>query len=155
MHALVTRSSTTAPAINAAAQSPADTGLFVPGRICWRVEPATRAAFLIDGDQYFRALVAAARNARRSIQILGWDFHSRTRLLCGEHDGGLELGDFLNGLTRSRRQLQVHILTWDYPMIFGLDRDWAPIIGVGWRPGRRVTLRYDNTHPIGASHHQK
>ncbi len=133
----------------------ASTSLFVPGRNCWRVEPATRAAFLVDGDAYFKAFVAAARNARRSILIMGWDFHSRTRLLCDDAGDCPELGDFLNGLARKRPQLRIRILTWDYPMIFGLDRDWAPIFGLGWRPGRRVTLRYDNTHPVGGSHHQK
>jgi phosphatidylserine/phosphatidylglycerophosphate/cardiolipin synthase-like enzyme len=129
--------------------------LFEPGRNCWRVEPATRAAFLIDGDAYFKAFAAAARNAHRSILILGWDFHSRTQLFCDERDECLELGDFLNALVRERPQLHVQILTWDYPMIFGLDRDWAPIIGLGWQPARRVTLHYDNTHPVGGSHHQK
>jgi len=52
------------------------------GRNCWRVEQASRAGFLIDADAYFRAFVEAARLARRSILIAGWDFHSRTRLLC-------------------------------------------------------------------------
>jgi phospholipase D1/2 len=144
------RASAAAPALMYAERS-----LFEPGRNCWRVEPATRVAFLIDGDAYFKAFVAAARTAQRSILILGWDFHSRTRLLCDEHEQCLELGDFLNELTRQRPQLHVHILTWDYPMIFGLDRDWAPIIGLGWKPARRVTLHYDNTHPVGGSHHQK
>jgi phosphatidylserine/phosphatidylglycerophosphate/cardiolipin synthase-like enzyme/uncharacterized membrane protein YdjX (TVP38/TMEM64 family) len=131
--------------------------LFQPGRNCWRVEKAQRAAFLVDGDVYFRAFVEAARNARRSILISGWDFHSRTRLLCrGDgQDCELELGDFLNELARRNRHLHIHILIWDYPVIFGLDREWAPFYGIGWQPHRRVHFRYDNTHPTGGSHHQK
>lgn len=138
--------------------------IFDPGRNCWRIERATRAAFLIDGDAYFKAVVAAARAARRSLLILGWDFHSRTRLLrqnpsphSGQADDGeeLELGAFLNDLARRRRELHIHILTWDYPMIFGLDREWTPLPGFGWRPHHRVHFRYDNTHPVGGSHHQK
>ena len=126
-----------------------------PGRNCWCIEPATRVGFLVDGDAYFKAFVAAARAARHTIRILAWDFDSRTRLLCGEQQECLELGDFLNELTRAQSQLRVHVLTWDYPMIFGLDRDWAPIFGLGWRPSRHVIVRYDNTHPVGGSHHQK
>jgi phospholipase D1/2 len=131
--------------------------LFEPGRNCWRVEDASRAAFLIDGDAYFKAFVSAARQAQRSILITGWDFHSRTRLLCGESKAecDLELGNFLNELALARRELQIHILIWDYPMIFGMDREWAPIYGLGWKPHRRVHFRYDNTHPTGGSHHQK
>ncbi|MGH8176215.1 MAG: VTT domain-containing protein [Steroidobacter sp.] len=138
------------------AAQPDQSSLFDAGRNCWRVEPASRAAFLIDADAYFRAFVAAARKAQRSILITGWDFHSRTRLLCKNDDGEeLELGEFLNDLVRRRRELQIHILTWDYPMIFGLDREWAPLYGLGWKPHHRVHFRYDNTHPVGGSHHQK
>jgi phospholipase D1/2 len=131
--------------------------IFERERNCWRVEHADEAAFLIDADAYFKAFVAAAEQAQRSILIAGWDFHSRTRLLCdeGSRNCELELGDFLNRLAKERRDLQVHILIWDYPMIFGLDREWAPLSGFGWRPHRRVHFRYDNTHPISGSHHQK
>jgi phospholipase D1/2 len=131
--------------------------IFEPERNCWRVEHADHAAFLVDADAYFKAFVAAAEQAQSSILITGWDFHSRTRLLC-DADGEnceLELGDFLNRLVKRRRELQIHILIWDYPMIFGLDREWAPLSGFGWKPRRRIHFRYDNTHLISGSHHQK
>lgn len=134
----------------------ANRSLFRPGHNCWRVEHARRAAFMIDGDNYFRAFVEAAREAKRSILITGWDFHSRTRLLCSDPQHcELELGELLNDLARRNRHLHIHILIWDYPMIFGLDREWAPFYGLGWQPHRRVHFRYDNTHPTGGSHHQK
>jgi phospholipase D1/2 len=134
----------------------AQSSIFDQGRNCWRIEQARRAAFLIDADAYFKAFVEAARQAQRSILILGWDFHSRTRLLC-KSEGGceVELGQFLNDLVKRRRELQVHVLTWDYPMIFGFDREWAPLYGLGWKPHHRLHFRYDNTHPVGGSHHQK
>ena len=66
------------------------------------------------------------------------------------------LGEFLNYITRRRRGLHVYILNWDYPMVFGTDREFPPIYGLGgWTPGRRVHMRYDDTHPVGASQHQK
>ena len=106
--------------------------LFEAGRNCWRIESAQRAAFLIDADSYFTAFVAAARKAQRSILITGWDFHSRTRLLCEDERGReLELGKFLNELVRRKRGLHIHILIWDYPMIFGLDREWGAMYGFG------------------------
>ena len=130
--------------------------LFQAGRNCWRVEKAPRAAFLVDGDIYFRSFVETARKAKRSILISGWDFHSRTRLLCRDDQHcKLELGEFLNDLARSNRHLHIHILIWDYPMVFGLDREWGPFYGLGWQLHRRVHFRFDNTQPIGASHHQK
>ncbi len=47
------------------------------------------------------------------------------------------------------------MLIWDYPMIFGTDREFPPVYGLGWKPHRRVRIRYDNTHPVAACHHQK
>lgn len=135
---------------------PSVPALFEPGRNCWRVARAERVAFVVDGDAYFKAFVEAASQARRSLLILGWDFHSRTPLSWDEQGRPLlELGSFLNDLVKRRRGLHVHILMWDYPMVFGLDREWAPIYGLGWKPRRRVHLRYDNTHPAGGCHHQK
>ena len=65
------------------------------------------------------------------------------------------LDDFLNYLVRRRRGLHIHVLNWDYPMLFSGSRELRPIYGLGWTPHRRVHLRYDNTHPAGASQHQK
>ena len=65
------------------------------------------------------------------------------------------LGDFLNFLVKRRRRLEVRMLTWDYPVIFAKGRELSPIYGLGWRPKRRVRLRYDDHYPIGASQHQK
>ncbi len=134
----------------------ARSSLFEIGRNSWRVEHAARAAALIDAEDYFKAFVEAARRAQRQILVTGWDFHSRTRLLCGaEADCDLELGAFLNDLVRRRRDLHINILIWDYPMIFGLDREWAPLHSLSWKPNRRIRFCYDNTHPVGGSHHQK
>jgi phosphatidylserine/phosphatidylglycerophosphate/cardiolipin synthase-like enzyme/uncharacterized membrane protein YdjX (TVP38/TMEM64 family) len=65
------------------------------------------------------------------------------------------MGAFLNYLVKKRRGLHIHILDWDYPMIFGTDREFPPLYSLGWTPARHVHLRYDNTHPVGGSHHQK
>jgi phospholipase D1/2 len=131
--------------------------LFVPGRNCAHVARAGRATPLVDAESYFSALARAAEHAQDSIIILAWDFDSRTPL---DFDGpgpqpAVLLGDFLNDLVRRRPRLRIYVLIWDYPMIFGTDRELGPIYGLGWKPRRRVHLRYDNTHPVGGSHHQK
>ncbi len=129
-----------------------------PGRNCNAVAHARRAAVLIDAQAYFQAFMRAAERAQRSILILAWDFNSATRLdydPVGRGSAPVELGDFLNWLVKRRRTLQIHILDWDYPMVFGTDREFPPVFGLGWQPRRRVHLRYDNTHPVGGSHHQK
>jgi phosphatidylserine/phosphatidylglycerophosphate/cardiolipin synthase-like enzyme/uncharacterized membrane protein YdjX (TVP38/TMEM64 family) len=128
--------------------------LFRPGRNCWKVARANRAALLVDGEDYFRAFAAAAERAQRSIFIVGWDFNSRT-LLRREQGTPIALGDFLNGLVRRNRRLRVHILDWDFPMVFGADRELPLLYGTTWRPHRRILMRYDNTHPTIGSHHQK
>src|SRR5919106_1648773 len=129
------------------------------GYNCWAIARAERAALIVDAQDYFRAFYQAALRAKRSIIVLAWDFNSQTRLHYDPvpKDGPpAVLGEFLNYITRRRRGLHVHILNWDYPMVFGTDREFPPIYGLGgWTPPRRVHLRYDDTHPVGASQHQK
>ena len=129
--------------------------LFEPGRNCYRVGRAERVAMLIDAEAYFTAFTHAALRAVSSIILVGWDFHSRTHLYHGLAGVPEQVGDFLNFLVKRRRSLEVRLLLWDYPMIFSKGRELSPIYGFGWRPRRRVKVRYDDHYPIGASQHQK
>jgi len=132
--------------------------LLRPGYNCSAIAHAERVALLIDAEAYFKAFHAAALRAQRSIMVLAWDFNSRTQLHFDPvaKDGPPALlGDFLNFLVRRRRGLHINILNWDYPMVFGADREFPPLYGFGWTPARRVHLRYDDTHPIAGCQHQK
>lgn len=135
----------------------AESGLLVPGKNCWRKEHADRVAFLVDGADYFAAVRAAAARAERSIYILAWDIDSRMRLVPEGADDGLPepLGDFLDALARRRRALHIHILNWDFAMLYAPDREVLPSYKLGWRSHRRVHFELDGCHPVGASHHQK
>jgi len=129
--------------------------LFTPGRNCFRRARADRVGLMIDGEAYYKAFTDACLLARQSILIVGWDFHSRTCLHHGIPGVPEMLGDFLNFLVKRRRHLEIRILIWDYPMLFSKGRELSPIYGFGWRPKRRIHIRYDDSFPIGASHHQK
>ncbi|HEY1290097.1 MAG TPA: VTT domain-containing protein [Burkholderiales bacterium] len=132
--------------------------LLRPGHNACAVARAERLSVLVDAEAYFRAFHRAALRARRSITILGWDFNSQTRLHFDPVPQGgppALLGEFLNYLVRRRRGLHVNVLNWDYPMVFGADREFPPLYGFGWKPSRRVRLRYDDTHPVAGSQHQK
>lgn len=128
-----------------------------PGRNCWRIARAGRAALLIDGAAYFSALRAAAARARRSIFVLGWDVDSRVSLAPqGARDGlPQQLGAFLDALVRRSSELEVFVLDWDFAMLYALDREVLPIYSFGWRTHRRLHFHLDGRHPPGASHHQK
>lgn len=130
--------------------------IFEIGRNCCAIARAGRATPLVDGEAYFSAFANACERAQRSITILAWDFNSKTRLTAdpeAKYPAGL--GDFLNYLARRRRRLHINVLDWDYPMVFGADREFSPLYGLSWKPHRRVHLHYDDTHPVGGSHHQK
>ena len=131
--------------------------ILVEEKNCWRRTHADRAAFLVDGAAYFDAFARAALRAQKSIVIVGWDFNSRTRLWYDDAPRGvpLLLGDFLDFLVKRRRGLHIHILDWDFPLIFGIHREAPPIFGLGWKPRPRIHLRFDGSFPTGGSHHQK
>ena len=155
---LLSRAADDASAAGDTARSRDDSisGLFKPGINCCATGSAGRTAFLIDGAAYFDAFVRAARNARHSIMLVGWDFDSRTALVVDESGAPtLTLGPFLNELASKRRALRIYLLEWDYPVIFGTDRELSPLYGLSWKPHRRVHFRFDDTHPLAGSHHQK
>lgn len=132
--------------------------LLRPGHNCRLVAQASRVAFLIDGADYFAAFRKAALSARRSLCIVGWDIHSHLRLLRDEQpDDGLpvELGDFLNALLKRRPELEIHVLSWDFAMIYALDREILPLYRPAWSSHKRLHFHLDARHPAGGSHHQK
>ena len=133
--------------------------LFEEGRNCGRVARANRVAFIVDGDDYFKVFMQAAERARESIVIVAWDFNSNCCLnvTCDGRDPRAKLGEYLNHLARRQPDLHIHVLDWDFPMIYATDRE-APVavrLGWGWKPHAHVHLEFDNTHPAGGSHHQK
>lgn len=128
------------------------------GQTCWRIEPVERAAFLIDGEAYFQTFRDVALQATRSIYIAGWDLDTQVELVRGPEAASplpSKLGEFLAALLRRNRRLKIHVLNWDFAMIYALEREWMPTAQAGWSGHRRLLYRVDGQHPLGASHHQK
>ena len=130
----------------------------VRGRTCWRVERSDRCGFLIDGEAYFKTFRDVALHAKHSIMIVGWDLDTRIELVRGPAEPSefpSKLGEFVSALLRRKRKLRVHVLNWDFAMIYALEREWMPTAQTGWSGHRRLSYQVDGQHPIGASHHQK
>jgi phosphatidylserine/phosphatidylglycerophosphate/cardiolipin synthase-like enzyme/uncharacterized membrane protein YdjX (TVP38/TMEM64 family) len=132
-------------------------GLLVPGRNCWRLAHAARVGFLIDGSEYFSAVRAALAGAQRDIFILGWDIDSRMWLVPGGANDGFPepLREFLDALLAQRPDLQIYVLSWDFALLFALEREWLGRLKFGWLTRSRLHFELDSHHPTGASHHQK
>jgi len=122
---------------------------------CWEIAQAEKIAFLIDGENYFRAFAEACEAARNNIFILGWDIDSRIALRRDGNGKGEMLGIFLNRLARQKKQLNIYILDWDFVMFYVFTREILPVLSFGWKTHRRVHFALDDDHPLGASHHQK
>jgi phosphatidylserine/phosphatidylglycerophosphate/cardiolipin synthase-like enzyme/uncharacterized membrane protein YdjX (TVP38/TMEM64 family) len=135
------------------APSTAQPSILEPGRTCWRVERARRAAFLVDGERYFGAVAGALERARESVLLVGWDFHTGMRLRRSGDEP--DLVTFLDLLARRREALQIRVLEWDFAMLFALERQLLPRVRFGARTHERVRFALDSRHPSGGSHHQK
>ena len=132
--------------------------IFKSGRNVWRIEKASHAAVLIDGAAFFGAVREACLNARHSILIVGWDIDSRVRLVGErEPDDGYSavLSDFLTELVRTRPDLHVELLLWDYSLLYANEREPFPRLSLQWQTPERITLCLDNIVPLGCSQHQK
>jgi phosphatidylserine/phosphatidylglycerophosphate/cardiolipin synthase-like enzyme/uncharacterized membrane protein YdjX (TVP38/TMEM64 family) len=129
--------------------------VLVPGKNCWRIARAERAAFLIDADAYFAALRHAFGRARQSIVIVGWDIDSRARLGLADDGAPLTLLALLNDVLARRPSLRVFALGWDFSVIYTFERERLPAYRFAWNAHPRLSFHLDDAHPVGASHHQK
>lgn len=116
-------------------------------------------AVLNDGATYFAALREALLAAEHVVYIIGWDIHSRTRLVgaSGRADDGLpeELGPFLRALVQRRATLQVNVLIWDFVSFYASEREWNSAAKFTAQTGGRVRFHLDATLPFGSAQHQK
>ncbi len=127
-----------------------------PGRNCSVVARAGRMGLAVDADAYYRALAHALRRARRSILIVGWEFDSRTDLIRDPSGRrGEPVGPLLDRVVRERPGLSAHVLIWDTALLYAIHRESLGLVRMNWLTPRRLHFRLDDSHPLGASHHQK
>ena len=119
------------------------------------VVSSERSSFLIDGENYYRAIAEACESALKAIYILGWDVDSRIRLRRDEEAKKETFGEFLERLVHERPQLHIYILEWDFAMFYSLEREAWSRIKLGWMSHERIHFELDDNHPVGACHHQK
>ena len=132
--------------------------ILVEGDTCWRRARAERAAVLVDAAEYFAALRASLLKAQRSVFILGWELHSRTRIegATRANDGApAAIGPLLKWLLKHRPQLEIRILLWNHPVLYAIHRELFPRSIFGLRKTRHVEILLDSHLPVGASHHEK
>ena len=131
--------------------------LFQEGNNCWKISRADQLGWCIDGEDYFGAIRNSLEKARHEILIVGWDIDSRTELIRDEDhpDFPSELCDVLQQLVKARQSLCVRVLSWDFAMVYVLERELLPARAFGWRKKDRLHFQLDGQHATGASHHQK
>lgn len=128
------------------------------GRNCGTIAEASRASVLIDARDYYRAFHEAARHAERSLLLLGWQFDTAVPLLRGEDAvgaGEVRLLPFLKSLCEARPELEIFVLAWDYSLVYALERETMQRAVFESRGHPRIQFRFDSTHPLGASLHEK
>ena len=123
------------------------------GRNVWRIASAEKAAFLIDGEAYFRWLEPALASARKCIWILGWDFSADIKLRPLDRNCP-PLGDYLRQLVEHQERLHVRILVWGMGPAYS-QRKIGLYTNPSWSDHPRITLCFDTNHPLRAAHHQK
>lgn len=128
------------------------TNTLEPGRNCWRIEAASRAAVIVDAADYFAAARTAMLNAERRIMLIGWDFDARIKLAPDEP---MTLGQFVLSLVKRRPELEIYLLRWDVGAMKTVFRGTTIFTLARWMLHKRIHTKLDSHHPTGASHHQK
>ncbi|MEE4161039.1 MAG: hypothetical protein V2I25_00935, partial [Woeseiaceae bacterium] len=130
---------------------------FSDGENCWQQTVADAFGWTIDGDDYFRAVRDAIGKAEREIIIVGWDIDSRLELIRDETDPRhpSPLCETLQRLVDANDALRVYVLSWDFALVYVLERELLPARAFGWENSERLYFELDGKHVSGASHHQK
>lgn len=123
-------------------------------RNAWRTAKADRLAVLVDGKEYFRRLEQVLPKARRSIWIVGWDFHPEILLSPDRDPSGEKLGPMLRRLVEENEALEVRILVWSMGPIYS-SKSLKLYSDHQWADHPRIHLRFDTKHALRGSHHQK
>ncbi|MGE7367461.1 phospholipase D-like domain-containing protein [Neorhizobium sp. NPDC001467] len=123
------------------------------GRNAWRTAIARKAAFLIDGADYYRRLEQVILKAKRSIFIVGWDFNPDILLRPGDPDSPT-IGGLLRRRVEEEPDLTVRILVWGMGPVYS-GKSFRMFSPMEWHTHERMSLRFDFRHPMRASHHQK
>ena len=119
---------------------------------------AERLGLLIDGANYYGALRNALLKAEKFVFIVGWEVDSRIRLRGDEspNDGAPEqLRDFLEYLVQEKPDLRIHLLLWDFSVLYSLEREPVPGLNLAWTTPPQIEVCLDDVVPFGSSHHQK
>jgi phosphatidylserine/phosphatidylglycerophosphate/cardiolipin synthase-like enzyme len=133
-------------------------GILAAGRNLWRRVAVEDSRVIVDAADYYRAFYAAAERAQRSIVISGWQFDRGVELLRGSDAAGhpqTKLLAFLDDLCRRKPALHIHLLAWDFNLIFALEREWMQRLWFHYATNERLTFRFDDAVAEQGSHHQK
>lgn len=71
-------------------------------------------------------------------------------------DGAPEhLRDLLEYLVQQKPNLRIHVLLWDFSVLYALEREPSPTLNLAWSTPPEIEVCLDDIVPLGASHHQK
>jgi phosphatidylserine/phosphatidylglycerophosphate/cardiolipin synthase-like enzyme len=136
--------------------------ILTPGHNSWRELTAEDNGLVVDACDYYYEFYRAARAAKHSILMAGWQFDSGVQLLrgpdvakAGAQGKEVRLLKFLDGLCEQRPDLHVYILAWDFHMVFALEREWMQKLWFDWTTNERLHFHFDDSCLPGGCHHQK
>ncbi|WP_324806729.1 phospholipase D-like domain-containing protein [Sphingomonas sp. LY29] len=125
------------------------------GRNCWRIGRATEATVIVDAADYYHHIREAMLAASKRIFIVGWDFDTRIALVPDEKGKGETLGRFFLNLAKDKPERQIDILKWNFGALKQFVRPQAMVWLFRWWRTKAIDFRFDASHPVGCSHHQK
>ena len=125
------------------------------GRNVWRIARAEKAAVIVDACDYYHIIAAAMTAAQKRIFIVGWDFDTRIALDPDEQGKGETLGHFFLRLARDKPKRQIHVLKWNFGALKQFLHARSVLWLWRWKRTEAIDYRFDASHPVGCSHHQK
>ena len=131
------------------------TPIVAQGRNCWRIARANKASVIVDAADYYQIVASVMEAAEKRIFIAGWDFDTRIPLCPDENGKGETLGRFFLRLAKAKPHRQIDILKWNFGAMKQLVHATSVVWLWRWKQTKAIDFRFDSSHPVGCSHHQK
>ncbi|CCM78121.1 phospholipase D-like domain-containing protein [Rhizobium mesoamericanum] len=113
---------------------------------------AEKAAFLINGSQYFSQLADTLRRAQRRIWIVGWDFNPN--ILLEPQSSNQTLGELLESCARANPDLQIKILIWALGPVYS-KKSLSVVSKANFPQNGGIDLRFAFQPAVRGCHHEK
>jgi phospholipase D1/2 len=129
--------------------------IFRVGQNCSCLKKIDQMSILIDGHEYFKTFFEVVEQAKKKINIVGWELDARIGVGHIDPTFPNDMRDYFNQLVQKKTDLSVNILSWKSSsyLLFGRER----YAGAKWKlkTSNRIHFKEQRHPQLYGTYHEK